>query len=52
MEFLADKAPMIGLLFFFLVFVGISVWVFRKGSGQQYREYAHIPLKEDSDEHA
>lgn len=50
MAFLSDKAPLIGLLFFFLVFVGIALWVFRKGSGKEYRKHAEIPLKEDSDE--
>lgn len=36
-----------GLLFMFLVFLGVIVFVFRRGAKRQYEEYGKIPLKDD-----
>ncbi|MBF0236791.1 MAG: cbb3-type cytochrome c oxidase subunit 3 [SAR324 cluster bacterium] len=38
------------LLIFFILFVGILGWVFRKNSSRQYEDISRIPLeKSDSD---
>ncbi|MFN7685584.1 MAG: cbb3-type cytochrome oxidase subunit 3 [Oligoflexia bacterium] len=34
----------VGLLIFFAVFVGVLIWVNRKGSQQLYHELARAPL--------
>lgn len=47
-DWVAQHAGMIGLLFFFIVFTFISVWVFRPGSRQFYQAQANIPLSEDN----
>lgn len=41
---------MIGLLFFFLLFMGILVWLFRPGAKEKFKEYGNIPLRDDSHE--
>ncbi|MCB1531963.1 MAG: CcoQ/FixQ family Cbb3-type cytochrome c oxidase assembly chaperone [Alphaproteobacteria bacterium] len=46
-EFFASaNAGLIGLLFFFVFFIGVVVWVMRPGSKEKYKEDAQIPLKE------
>ncbi len=47
MDFVAHNAGTIGLLFFFTFFSGLLIWVFRPGSGNDYKLKAQIPLKED-----
>jgi cytochrome c oxidase cbb3-type subunit 4 len=47
---LSAHAGMIGLLFFFVFFVGLLIWVFRPGSKKNYDAKAQIPLKDDNDE--
>lgn len=37
----------IGLILFFIFFVGVVFWVFRKGSKQYYNQTAQMPLGED-----
>ena len=44
--FANSGAGMIGLIFFFLFFVGVVLWVFRPGSKKKYSEDACIPLEE------
>ncbi len=39
---------MFSLLLFFSVFIGVLVWVFRKGSSEFYQSLAGIPLEKDS----
>ncbi len=36
-----------GLLFLFLVFVGVVIWVFRPGSTKVYRDTANIPFRNE-----
>jgi cytochrome c oxidase cbb3-type subunit 4 len=36
-----------GLLFMVVVFVGLVLFVFRKGAKSRYDEYGKIPLKDD-----
>lgn len=38
---------MIGLLFFFLFFLGVLAWVFRPGARKKYEHDAQIPFEED-----
>lgn len=40
----------IGLIFFFVFFMGVIVWVLRPGAKTKYKEDAQIPLKENDDE--
>lgn len=42
----ADIAPTFGLLFFFLVFVGIVFWAMRPSKKKELQELAKIPLKD------
>lgn len=51
MDFLSSNEIVgtIGLLFFFLMFVGVVLWVFRPGSKKKYKRWGHIPL-DDEDE--
>lgn len=42
-----DHAPLVALLFFFTVFVGIAVRTYRPGVKQKLQEQAFIPLKEE-----
>lgn len=43
-----NYAPMISLIFFFTVFVGIVVWLLLPGSKQKLQVLANIPLEEDT----
>ena len=47
MEIFANYAPIIGLLFFFLVFIGIVISVMRPKEKKRLEELARIPLKEN-----
>lgn len=44
--FANGSTGLIGLLFFFVFFVGVVFWAFRPGSKNKYREDARIPLEE------
>lgn len=46
-ETLRHFADSWGLLFLFLVFVGIVAWVYRRGARKKYDEQAEIPFKRD-----
>lgn len=46
-ETLRHFADSWGLLFMFIVFVGVIAFVFRKGSRSTYEAHAKIPLKDD-----
>ena len=48
MELFARYAPMIGLLFFFVVFIGITISVMRPSSKNRLEALARIPLKENN----
>ncbi len=39
-----------GLLYLFVLFVGVIVFTFRPGSKKKAEEIAQIPLKEDNDD--
>lgn len=42
-----EHAPIIGLLFFFIVFVGIAIWALYPSNKEQLQRYGEIPLRED-----
>jgi cytochrome c oxidase cbb3-type subunit 4 len=46
-ETLRHFADSWGLLILAVLFVGIIVFIFRKGSTKRYREAAEIPLRDD-----
>ena len=48
MELAATYAPMVGLLFFFCVFVSIAVWAWRPSAKKNFEALGMIPLKEDT----
>ena len=47
MESFIHHAPVIGLLFFFVTFVGITVWLLLPRAKQKFQALARIPLKEE-----
>ncbi len=46
METFIQIAPTAGLLFFFSVFVGITIWAMRPSKKKELQELANIPLKD------
>jgi len=46
-DFLRELADSWGLLFMFLVFIGVLIWVWRPGSRALHRDIADIPLRND-----
>lgn len=50
MEFLSQNAGLIGLLFFFGVFIGIGVWAFLPKNKQRIESYKNIPLAEEKND--
>lgn len=50
MAWLAEYAGLVGLLFFFGIFVGIAVWLYWPGRKQYIDPLATIPLREDENE--
>lgn len=48
LDFLRDHAGMIGLLFFFIVFVGVALWAFLPSQKQKLESYKFLPLQEDA----
>lgn len=48
MNIIVSYAPTAGLLFFFIVFLGIAIWALKPSNKQRLQACAEIPLKEDS----
>lgn len=48
MMWLLEHATLIGLLFFFTVFVWIAVRTYQPKRKKQMQDHANIPLKKDS----
>lgn len=48
MNFLLEHSTLIGLIFFFSVFVFIAVRTYQPKRKQKMKEHAQIPLKEDN----
>lgn len=49
-HFASMEYGLIGLLFFFIFFMGVLVWLFLPGAKTKYKEYGNIPLEDDEDE--
>ena len=47
MDLFATYAPIIGLLFFFTVFIAITIMVLRPSVKQKFEALAYIPLREN-----
>ncbi len=48
-DFIAQHAGMIGLLFFFVFFSVATLWVFRPGAKKIYTQHANIPFEENKE---
>lgn len=46
--YVLDNAGVIGLLFFFLFFVGVLIWLYRPGQKQKFEKHSQIPFKEEN----
>lgn len=51
METFIAYAPIAGLLFFFILFIGIAVWALRPGAKEKLQLLAQIPLREEENHH-
>lgn len=49
-ETLRQAADSWGLLYLFVVFVGVIIFTFRPGTKRRAAEIAQIPLREDNDD--
>lgn len=49
-DFLSDKAGLLGLLFFVSFFIAMLFWVFRPGAKDKFKDFGNIPLKDKNDE--
>lgn len=47
MSLIIDHAPVIGLLFFFAVFLFIAFQAYKPGAKQKLQQHAQIPLREE-----
>lgn len=45
-DWLIQHAPSIGLLGFFLGFVGVAVWAYLPANKRRIEDHAHIPFRE------
>ncbi|MCI5050222.1 MAG: cbb3-type cytochrome c oxidase subunit 3 [Rickettsiales bacterium] len=43
---------LVGLLFFFIIFVGIAVWAYHPKRKEKIESWKHIPLNEDEHDRA
>ena len=50
MMWLVENAALIGLLFFFCVFVGIILWALQPQRKQVLESYKHIPFMDEADD--
>ncbi len=49
-HWIANHAGLVGLLFFFTLFVGVAIWLFLPGMKGRLEPLAQIPLREDTHE--
>ena len=48
--FASADVGLIGLLFFFIFFCGVTLWTFRPKAKKKYEEMANIPLNDGDGE--
>ena len=46
-DYINSNAGVIGLLFFFSVFVGVALWSFSPSRKEKIESYKYIPIVED-----
>ncbi|MCH2038406.1 MAG: cbb3-type cytochrome c oxidase subunit 3 [Rickettsiales bacterium] len=49
-DLIADYSGVVGLLFFFSVFIVIAIWAFRPSQKPTIESYKYIPLAEEKDD--
>lgn len=47
LDWITHHAGVIGLLFFFIFFVLMTLWVYRPGAKKNYQDKANIPFKKN-----
>ena len=47
LDWITHHAGVIGLLFFFIFFVLMTLWVYRPGAKKKYQDKANIPFKKN-----
>jgi cbb3-type cytochrome oxidase subunit 3 len=45
-NFIADNATIIGLIFFFSFFLGVVIWIMQPSQKDNFEKYSKIPLKD------
>lgn len=45
MDVFLDNLPVIGLLFFFVFFLGVLIYILKPGAKQKLQKYGNIPLE-------
>lgn len=49
-EYFANAdAGLIGLIFFFVFFVAVTLWTYRPGAKKTYQDHGEIPLQENEE---
>ncbi len=48
-SYASAHAGLLGLLFFFVFFVGVALWLMRPGAKEKAEHHARIPLTEEED---
>ncbi len=48
--FASADMGLIGLLFFFIFFCGVTIWTFRPNAKKSYEDIANIPLNDGNGE--
>jgi cbb3-type cytochrome oxidase subunit 3 len=46
-EYIINNSPIIGLIFFILIFCGVVVYLLRPQTKKECEKYSKIPLKDD-----
>jgi|TARA_B100001105_G_scaffold4697_1_gene3552 cbb3-type cytochrome oxidase subunit 3 len=49
-DYINSNAGLIGLLFFFSVFIGVALWAFVPSRKDKIESYKYIPIVEDTDD--
>lgn len=50
--FASADAGLVGLLFFFCVFVGVAIWAYTPKRKQEIESHKYIPFSEDENDRA
>ncbi len=47
LDYISLNAGLIGLIFFFVFFITVTLWTFRPAAKESYEKHALIPLEEN-----